>query len=277
MPYTPRPTAATDAATLTGITGLAFDLDGTVYLGPTLLPGALDLIMALAGAGVPYLFATNNSSKTGAGYVNSLSALGLPADRDRVLTSNDVAVLHLRRTGLQRPFLLATPEVEDEYRDQGIEPTDDDPDSVLLTFDLTLTYDKLRRASDLIRSGLPYLATHPDLVCPTPNGPIPDCGSFIALLAEATGARPLVLGKPHASMASAIGDRLDMPAERVAYVGDRLYTDVRMAADHGFVGVLTLTGETRREHLDLSPHVPDLIVETLEDLHQRLRRTGVLA
>lgn len=275
-PGTREPTAQTDerAAPLDGVSGFAFDLDGTIYLGSEPLPGALALLEALAAADVSFLVATNNSSKSGERYVQRLRASGLPLDRSRLVTSNDVAIGHLHQEGLRRPYLLATPEVEDEYRAQGIELSDHAADSVLLTFDTSLTYDKLRRASDLIRGGLPYLATHPDLVCPTPTGPIPDCGAFIALLAEATGQRPLVLGKPHAPMAAAIVARLELPAERIAYVGDRLYTDIRMANEHGFLAVLTLTGETRAEHLDGSPYVPDLVVATLQDLYERLRRAG---
>ena len=257
--------------------GVAFDLDGTVYLGSQLLPGARELIESLAGEGIPYLFATNNSSKTGAQYVDHLRALGLRVTRREVLTSNDAAVAYLRGTPLRRPYLLATPAVEAEYRSEGIEPTDERPDSVLLTFDTTLTYEKLRRASDLIRAGLPYLATHPDLVCPTPSGPIPDCGAFAALLHAATGARPVVLGKPEATMAAAIRARLGVARGGVAFVGDRLYTDVRMANEQGFLAILTLTGEATRADLLSSPHVPDLVVDDLGGLHHHLRRVGTLS
>ncbi len=276
------PSAAPDGAAperLAQVTGLAFDLDGTVYLGAQLLPGARDLLDALASAGLPFLFATNNSSKSAEEYLVRLHALGLPADRERLLTSNDVAIERLRQAGLRRPYLVATPTVVREYRSQGIDPAEDDadtPDCVLLTFDTTLTYAKLRRASDLVRAGLPYLATHPDTVCPTPEGPIPDCGAFIALLAETTGARPEVLGKPQPPMATAIEARLDLPAHRIAFVGDRLYTDVRMAVEHGFVAVLTLTGEAQRTDLPASPHQPDVVVESLTALHTLLRRQGTL-
>ena len=264
-------------SSLARVAALGFDLDGTVYLGPDLLPGALELLRALEGQGVPFAFATNNSSKSAARYVQRLQELGLPANRASLLTSNDVAVTSLRRAGLQRPYLVATLEVIDEYRAQGIEPSEASPDSVLLTFDVTLTYEKLRRASDLIRAGLPYYATHPDLVCPTPEGPIPDCGAFIALLAEATGRRPEVLGKPHAPMAQALAERLGVAPDRVAYVGDRLYTDVRMANEHGFLAVLTLTGEAKRTDLPASPHQPDVIVKSLVELHALLRSHGALA
>jgi len=259
------------------IAGLAFDLDGTVYLGARLLPGAAALMRALSDQRVPYLFATNNSSRSTAQYVERLTALGLAATAANVLTSNDVAAAVLDARGLRRPYLLATPEVEAEYRARGIEPSETDPDAVVLTFDTTLTYAKLRRASDLILAGLPYLATHPDKVCPTPSGPIPDCGAFAALLAEATGAWPTVLGKPERFMAETIRARLGAPAAGIAFVGDRLYTDVRMANEHGFLAVLTLTGEATRDDLVGSPHQPDLIVDDLIALHAHLRREGVLA
>jgi HAD superfamily hydrolase (TIGR01450 family) len=263
------------------IAGLAFDLDGTVYLGQDLLPEAAGLIAALAAAGVPYLFATNNSSTTGVRYVERLTALGLQATRATVLTSNDVTVRHLHDAGLRRPFLVATREVEEAYRAAGLEPAGPassgvEPDAVVLTFDTSLTYAKLRRAADLIRAGLPYVATHPDLVCPTPTGPIPDCGAFAALLFEATGRRPRIMGKPERPMADAIRARLGVAADAVAFVGDRLYTDVRMARDHGFVAVLTLTGEARREDLAASDDVPDLVVEDLAALHAHLRGVGTL-
>ena len=260
----------------TAIAGLAFDLDGTVYLGAELLPGAAALVSALAAAGVPYLFATNNSSTSGVRYLRRLTKLGLPATRTTVLTSNDVTVRHLRDAGLQRPYVVATREVEEEYRAAGLEPGAEEPDAVVLTFDTSLTYDKLRRATDLIRAGLPYIATHPDLVCPTPTGPIPDCGAFAALLFESTGRRPQVMGKPAPPMAAAIRTRLGLVPGAIAFVGDRLYTDVRMANSHGFQAVLTLTGETCREDLVASPDVPDLVVDDLRVLHAHLRSLGTL-
>lgn len=250
--------------------GFAFDLDGTIYLQSRLLPGAAELLGQLRAAGIPYLFATNNSSTTGRAYVERLTAMGIPAPRESVVTSNDVAADYLLREGHTSPFILATPEVLEEYRERGFTPTATEPDSVLLTFDTTLDYGKLRRASDLILAGLPYFATHPDLVCPTLDGPIPDCGAFIELLAASTGRRPVVLGKPEPHMAHTITDRLGVPPAEIAFVGDRLYTDMRMANENGFLAVLTLTGEAGVEDLRDSPYRPDLIVDTLEQLLERL-------
>lgn len=260
------PTDTRTATTARPTRGFAFDLDGTVYLGDALLPGALELIGALAECGVPYVFATNNSSVPGSVYVERLTRLGLPAGREHVVTSNDAAVQHLRSAGLARPYLLAPPAVHAEYAEQGIEHEIEEPDCVLLAFDTTLDYEKIRTAAHLIRAGVPYLATHPDPVCPTPRGGEPDVGSFMAMFETATGLRPTVLGKPHGGMARLVTERLGLPADGVAFVGDRLETDIRMARDHGFLGVLTLTGVTSREQLASSDLSPDLVVDGLVEL-----------
>lgn len=257
---------------------IAFDLDGTVYLGDAPLPGARELMSGLADAGVPHLFATNNSSVPGYRYVERLRRLGIAADRRNVLTSNDAAVAHLRRAGVDRAFVVATEEVRAEYAAAGVAHDADDPLAVMLTFDTSLDYQKVRRASDLLRAGLPYYATHPDLVCPTPSGPIPDCGAFIALFAASTGREPEVIGKPSEVMATSVRERLAAQGEargvapqRMAFVGDRLYTDVRMANEHGFLAVLVLTGEATVADLDLSPYSADLVVEDLTALSAHLR------
>lgn len=252
----------------------AFDLDGTIYLAEQPLPGAKALIDRLDSAAVPYLFATNNSSVSGQRYVERLRGMGIPAERDNVVTSNDVAIAHLTAAGHTEAYVVATPEVRAEYAAAGIVHAEDGGRAVVLTFDTTLDYQKIERTAALLRTGLPYLATHPDLVCPTPEGPIPDCGSFIALFAAATGRQPTVLGKPSATMAGTIRSRLEAqatarradPPMEIAFVGDRLYTDVRMANEHGFTAVLTLTGEASRDDAAAGRYRPDLMVEDLDEL-----------
>lgn len=261
---------------LPALQGVAFDLDGTVYLGSQLLPGARELIEALVAADFPHLFATNNSSKTVPQVLAHLRGLGLPVMPAAVLTSNDVTIDHLQRAGIARPYILANASVEAVYREAGFASPAQNPDAVLLTFDTSLTYDKLRRASDLIRAGLPYFATHPDRTCPTPEGPIPDCGAFAALLAAVTDRWPLVLGKPEAAMAHTISARLGVPASATAFVGDRLYTDVRMACEQGLVAILTLTGEATRADLPASPHQPIVVIDDLRALHRLLREQGAI-
>ncbi|HEX7000802.1 MAG TPA: HAD-IIA family hydrolase [Trueperaceae bacterium] len=257
---------------------LAFDLDGTVYLSRDPLPGAKALFEDLDRAGVPYVFATNNSSVPAASYVERLRSMGIRAGAEHLLTSTQAAAHHLRSAGVARAYVVATDDVRAELSDAGVVHDEADPQAVLLTFDTSFAYDKVRAVSHLLRAGLPYFATHPDLVCPTPEGPVPDCGAFIALFRAATGREPVILGKPSAGMAAAIRERLTAQAtargktspQRVAFVGDRLYTDVRMANDHGFSAVLTLTGESTRAELAASPYRADLVVEDLRELSAHL-------
>lgn len=267
------------------VDALAFDLDGTVYLAERTLPGARELIEHLRRERVPYLFATNNSSVTGDGYVERLKSMGIAAERDNLVTSNDVAIGHLLAAGISRAYLVAGPDVRSEYEAAGIAHVERAAQAVVLTFDTSLDYRKIRAAAYLLRAGLPYFATHPDLVCPTPDGPVPDCGSFIALFAAATGREPTVLGKPSVTMAETIRRRLVAQAaargtatpERIAFVGDRLYTDMRMANDHGFTAVLTLTGEASREDLAAGPYRADLVVDDLGELLDRMPERSAAA
>lgn len=245
---------------------VAFDLDGTLYLGSAVLPGAVELVRSLTAAGKTVLFVTNNSSVARTQYLDRLTAMGLTATADQLITSNDVAIAQLRELGFSAPFLLATPAVTEEYRRNGLDVDSTRRDAVVLTFDTTLSYDKLRQAARYILQGLPYFATHPDLVCPTPEGPIPDCGSFMALLRAATGVSPKVFGKPEPPMARAIIRRCQAPPKAIAFVGDRLYTDIRMANENGMLAILTLTGESSLDDLGSSPYKPDLVVRSLNEL-----------
>lgn len=251
---------------LKAVKAFAFDLDGTLYLQGRPLPGAVELLTRLRSRGFPHLFMTNNSSVSKATYLNQLAVLGDGLEPEQVLTSNDVALSHLKAEGLTRPYLLGTREVRDEYAAHGITHTEDDPDCVLLTFDMELDFKRIAAASSFIAAGLPYLATHPDVTCPIPGGFLPDAGSFIEMFAAATGRRPVVLGKPHAGTVRAITERLGLQPENIAFVGDRLTTDIVMGVDAGFVSILTLTGVTDEDALAESDIEPALTVTGMPEL-----------
>ena len=270
------PMRTRDSSPLAAVRAVAFDLDGTIYLQGTPLPGALELLAALDAAGVEYLLVTNNSSVSGATYMSKLAGLGLEVERRQVLTSNDVALSHLQGAGVRSPYLLATEEVRADYAAAGLVHEEEAPDAVLLTFDMELSYEKLSAATRHIAAGLPYRATHPDVTCPVPGGFLPDTGAFIELFAAATGRRPQVLGKPHGGMISEVRRRLGLPAERIAFVGDRLETDLQMAADAGFVGVLTLTGVTQADDLASAAVEPDVVVSGMTELHELLQGVELL-
>lgn len=248
------------------VDGFLLDLDGTCYLGDRVIEGAPEFVASCRAHGKRILWLTNNCSHTAAEYASKLQRLGFGAAPEEILTSGEATTRLLRGDGVSRVFLLGTPSLEEEFRQAGLALTADDPERVVVAFDLGLTYDKLREACRLVRAGVPFIATHPDLNCPTVDGPIPDCGAVCALITASTGIRPRVVGKPEAGMAEAAASRIGLPRRRLAMVGDRLYTDIRMALENEMTAILVLSGEATRDEAATSPYRPHQIVPSLASL-----------
>jgi len=242
------------------------DMDGTFYLGDRVLPGSLDFLDALEKKGKEYLFFTNNSSKNAAAYADKLARMGCAAGKDRIITSGMVTAGYLKRkypgAGV---YLVGTPLLAEELIEEGIRLTEADPDVVVVGFDTTLTYEKLVKVCDFIRGGVPFVATHPDINCPTEEGFIPDCGAICAAIALSAGAQPTVLGKPEAETVQYILARTGCALEEMIYVGDRLYTDIALGR-HGVTTALVLSGETKLGDLSASAIRPDIVADRLIDL-----------
>jgi len=259
--------ASTDRMNLSSIRGFLLDMDGTIYLGNRLLPGALEFVTRCRESGRRVLFLTNNSSKSAVEYAHKLNALGIAASEQDILTSGEATVSYLRAAGFgSRVYLLGTKPLQDEFSRAGFEFDSEHPDVVVLGFDTDLTYDRLRRACDLIRKGVPFMATHPDINCPTESGPIPDCGSIIAAIRESTRRTPKVIGKPNPEMIESAMRKIGVRRQETAMVGDRLYTDIAMAVAAQITGILVLSGETQRSDLSESRYTPDLVVDCIGDL-----------
>ena len=260
---------------------LALDLDGTVYCGKTLFPSTLPFLMLLKNLGIGYTFLTNNSSKSTRDYLKHLQHLGIKAAADHLQTSNQATIAYLRDCLPQaaRLFILGTTSLIEEFQAEGFVSVADDashePDAVVVGFDTTLVFARLCRAAYWIKKGKPFIATHPDRVCPTDQPTVlVDCGSICAALEKATGrAADKVLGKPDPMMLREILRRHTLSPNELAMVGDRLYTDMAMARNTGVLGILVLTGETTLSDLERLESPPDLIVSGLEELGERLRRT----
>jgi NagD protein len=254
----------------------AFDLDGTVYLGDDLLPGAADTIAALRAAGARVAFVTNKPLSSAAEYAAKLRMLGIPTSADDVVTAVDALIDYLRAHHLGcRLLAIAEPLLVEELTRAGF-PVSDDPaetDVVVVSFDRTFTYAKLLAAFRAVREhGAAIVATNPDPYCPTPDGGLPDCAAMLAAIEVSTGQRAeAIVGKPSPHMARALLERLDVPAEDVAFVGDRLTTDVAMGQHVGATGILVLTGATTAEAAEASTISADYIVETLNQLRPAIR------
>jgi HAD superfamily hydrolase (TIGR01457 family) len=251
----------------TNIRLFLLDMDGTFYLGDSLLPGALEFIDLCRAQGIDYLFLTNNSSKHRGQYAEKLRQLGLDIGQDKIFTSGEATAIHLnKQLPGARLYVMGTPALEDELRSHGFTLVEDEPDYAVLGFDTTLTYAKLWRLCDLVRAGLPYIATHPDFNCPIEGGFMPDIGAMIAFVEASTGRRPdVVVGKPNQPIIEAVVEKTGLPLEQICMVGDRLYTDIALGAT-GITTVLVLSGEASREDLPDAPHPPDFVTEDLAEL-----------
>ncbi|MDR3314242.1 MAG: HAD-IIA family hydrolase [Oscillospiraceae bacterium] len=240
------------------------DMDGTFYLGSRMLPGAGDFVRSLAGLGLDYRFFSNNSSHSAAGCRQKLAAMGFPVEEGRVILSTHVAADHLNsRYPGAGVFLLGNRNMEQELRTAGIRLEQEKPDLVLLGFDTTLDYAKITRAANLIASGIPYFATHPDVNCPVDGGFLPDTGAMIALFEASAGRRPTVLGKPERSTVAYLCRNLQCPPETLAFVGDRLETDVAIGVRHNIPAVLTLSGVTTAQAYASAKIKADLVIDGL--------------
>lgn len=258
------------AERIKNIKAFALDMDGTVYLGKRLLPGTPPFLQMCRDRGIPYVFLTNNSSKSCADYVKKLKGMGIDADLSNVMTSGDATIryLHSEYPG-RRVYLCATPSFEQEVREAGIELARGraDADLAVLAFDMTLTFQRLVDLCDIVRDGKPFIATHPDNNCPVEGGYIPDVGAMLALVKTSTGRDPdFIVGKPSRLMIKALCEKLGLDAADIAYCGDRLYTDIRMAVDSGMVATLVLSGETTMADVAVSDLKPDIIFDDLGEI-----------
>jgi NagD protein len=278
MSSVPSPAQTTNPARLRQIRHVALDMDGTIYKGGTLFGCTGPFLAQLRAAGIGYSFLTNNPSKSVPDYLAHLRKMGLTATADELYTSAQATIDYLRRQhpAVKRIFALGTPSMLAEFTGAGFALTGDDardePDAVVIGFDLTLTYARLCRAAWWIQQRKLYIATNPDAVCPTDQPTVlVDCGSICAALTKAAGRAPdMVMGKPDPSMLDGILARHGLQPAQIAMVGDRIYTDILMAERAGALGVLVLSGEATAADAACAPRAPDLVVADLAEFGAKL-------
>lgn len=251
--------------------GYALDLDGTVYLGDALLPGAAETVARIRAAGSRLVFLTNNPLRPAASYAEQLSGLGIPAAEADVVTPLGVLTAYLSRRHPGAAVLtVAEPLVDQTLAAAGITVTAEPAAAgvVVVSFDRTFSYAKLLLAYRAVRHfGAVIVATNPDPFCPTPDGGWPDCAAMLAAVEACTGARAeAMMGKPGEYMAAELLRRLDAPPDAAAIVGDRLSTDVSMSGSLGMTSVLVLSGATSPGELAASPVRPDYVIEGIGQL-----------
>lgn len=249
------------------------DMDGTFYLSDTIISGSLDFIEQVKKTGRDFMFFTNNSSKNPQDYREKLAKMNCPIEPHQIMTSGDVTIEYIRsRYAGKKVYLVGTDALVHSFIEAGIPLVDDSPDLVVLGFDLTLTYEKIKKMCSFIRLGAVYLATHPDINCPVKDGFIPDVGSFIAMIQLSTGRSPdAILGKPNGSTLDMIVRRTGWQKEKIAFIGDRLYTDVAAGVNNGAHGLLVLSGESDMTTVRESKVRADAVFADLKEISRYLR------
>jgi glycerol-1-phosphatase len=248
---------------------ILLDLDGVLYRWPEPIPGASEAIGALRGAGKGIAFVTNNSSRTPEQVAERLASVGVVADPGEVVTSALATAAMLGDRGIRAAFVIGEDGLRDALTDAGIRVVDareDGPvDAVVVGFDRSTDYAKLRDASVLVEEGAALVASNPDPSFPAPDGEAwPGAGALLAAVETTTGARAEVVGKPEAPIFRRALTQTG--GGRPLVVGDRLDTDIEGAARLGWDSVLVLTGSATREDVDRSAVKPTHVVDSIADL-----------
>ncbi|MBU3179811.1 HAD-IIA family hydrolase [Clostridium psychrophilum] len=240
------------------------DLDGTVYLGDKILEGSIKFLEKLEKENIKFKFFTNNSSKNAKVYINRIRKMGYNLTDDMMLISNYVIINYIKENMPDKKvFVLGTQYLKDDFKDANINVVTEEADVVVVGFDTTLEYENVSKACEYIRNGATFLGVNPDFNCPTEDGFIPDCGAICAMITASTGVVPEFFGKPsHHTLKFVLKDT-GFREEEIAFVGDRLYTDIAIGKDNDSVTILVLSGEAKLEDLVESEIQPTLIFKSL--------------
>lgn len=245
-----------------------FDMDGTVYIGDREIEGSFAALEQLKSLGKRVCFFTNNSSRAASDYVAKLHKMGYEATENDIYTSSMVTCEYiLEHYDGKSVYLLGNQKLCAEFNKYGIALTDENPDLLVLGFDTSLSYDRLYKFCCFLKEGKPYIATHPDMVCPAEPCDMPDIGAMMLMIEATTGRRPdIVMGKPEHAAGDGVKKRFGLEADKIAMVGDRLYTDIAFGVNNGFVSVLVYSGETTPKMYADSDIEADYVLNSVKEI-----------
>jgi glycerol 3-phosphatase-2 len=251
--------------------GLLVDLDGVVWVGREMVPGAVETLAALLADGMEIVFVTNNPGKPASAYGERLREAGIPVGDDRVVTAGEAtATLAAERCGAGRTaFVIGAPAFHETVAATGLRLLDGkaarEADIVLVSGHRGFDYEELLTATRALQRGARLLATSRDPTMPMPGGAVPGTGAVLAAVETASGATAVIGGKPEPHLFQVARERIE-GAERVAMVGDRLSSDIEGGRRAGLETILVLSGATSREEAEAAEPRPDHVVADLAAL-----------
>ena len=261
--------------------GFIFDLDGTVYLGEKLIPGADKTILTLRNMGKKVVFLSNKPLYTREDYARKLTNMGIPTRASEVINSSYVMARYLSKVSPQtRIYVIGETSIINELQKAGFQLTEDpgEIEYVVVTFDRTFTYEKLNIAYQAIKQGAHLIATNPDRTCPFEDGEIPDCAGMIGAIEAVTGRKvEVIVGKPSLIMAEVILNVMKLRPNECLIIGDRLSTDIAMGKNCGISTALVLTGVTNLEDLKNVEMQPDYVFKSVGDLLLLVQKSKIRA
>jgi 4-nitrophenyl phosphatase len=251
---------------LIDIKHLIIDMDGVLYLGDQPMPRLREFFAFLRERQISFILATNNSTRTPQEYVDKLAGMGVTVCPDEVLVSGQATARFLAREYPRgtRVHVFGMPALKQAMTDEGFILADEDVPLVVASMDRAVTYEKLKRAALLIRSGARFIATNLDPTNPSEEGLIPGTGSMIAALATASETRPQVIGKPEPIMYQLAMEQMGADPETTAAIGDRCDTDILGGKRAGITTICVLSGSSNR--LEAEAFEADMIFDDIAQL-----------
>jgi NagD protein len=251
--------------------GYLIDMDGVMYRGSQLIPGADRFISELRERRIPFLFLTNNSQRTRRDVAVKLRRMGIDVTDDHIFTC---AMATARFLAAQKPhgtaYVIGEGGLLHALHHNGYSVVDHDPDYVVVGEGRAFNFEMVEAAVRMINAGARLVATNLDPNCPTSNGMRPGCGAIVSMLESATGRSAFSVGKPSPVMMRMARKQLGLSTAQTTMIGDTMDTDILGGVQMGYRTVLVLSGSTRREDLTHFAYRPDLVVDSIADLCEQL-------
>lgn len=248
--------------------GLLLDMDGVIYRGSELIPGADQFVSRLIAEEIPFLFLTNNSQRTRRDMALKLNRMGFPVEDRHIFTCAMATARFLAR---QKPhgtaYVIGEGGLLQALHTNGYAIVDHDPDYVVVGEGRTLTMEMMENAVNMVCNGSRLIATNLDPNCPTATGTRPGCGATVAMIEAATGARAFSVGKPSAVMMREAAREIDMHSNDLIMVGDTMETDILGGVQIGFSTILVLSGGTALDDIKQFAYLPDLMLNSIAELN----------
>jgi NagD protein len=255
--------------------GYLIDMDGVLYRGSELIPGADFFIQELRARHIPFRLLTNNSQRTRRDVVAKVARLGIAVEEEHIFTS---AMATARFLAQQQPngtaFVIGEGGLLNALHQNGYAVVDHEPDYVVVGEGRTFNLELVEAAVRMILGGAKLIATNLDPNCPTQNGLRPGCGAMVAMLEIATGVRAFSVGKPSPVMMRAARKELGLATDETTIIGDTVETDILGGVQLGYHTVLVLSGGTRPEDLQRYAYRPEIIVDSLAEFSEILAKRG---